>query len=83
MAPMSTDHQKEQNRPSLASDERERLWGAKGSGELCSHCHKAIEPEEAQLELVRSDGSSLLQFHVPCYDDWRAKSTLGKKNAGG
>jgi hypothetical protein len=69
---MSADGQAKEVRPGFPSDERERLWGSRGTGDACSHCQQRIEPEEAQLELVRPGALPVLQFHVRCYDAWRA-----------
>ena len=70
---MSTDGEKQLRRPTLPPDERERLWGAKGSGDACSHCRRPIDSDEVQLELVRPGGLPVLQFHVRCYDAWRTE----------
>jgi hypothetical protein len=49
----------------------DRMWGGRGTGDLCSVCGVAVRREEAEIEL-EFDGNAqhALHVHVPCLAAW-------------
>jgi hypothetical protein len=49
-----------------------RMWGGRGSGQVCSLCDKPILESEAEMEL-EYDGTnapSVIRFHIQCQSVW-------------
>lgn len=54
-----------------------RMWGSRGSGERCSLCDQAIQPDEVEYEVAsattEADGEVVLRFHLACHAIWQAE----------
>jgi hypothetical protein len=62
--------------------EAARLWAGRGSGKPCAFCGKSISADDVQYDLevteelapaTQISRGGTLSFHLPCYDQWRAR----------
>jgi hypothetical protein len=57
----------------LPHDPPKRMWGGRGTGQLCAVCDKPIQPDEVEFEVEQSlDGTvHTFYFHILCQAVWQ------------
>jgi hypothetical protein len=53
-----------------------RMWGGKGTGQVCALCDKAIERDEVEFEVEHRIGETaqMLRFHLVCESIWQLET---------
>ena len=48
-----------------------RVWGGRGSGQLCSLCGQAIGSNDVEIELDGIEAAAGVRFHSKCHHLWQ------------
>jgi hypothetical protein len=62
----------------LPPEVKSRVWGGRGSGQLCSLCGQRIGFNDVEIELEGSDGAAGVRFHSKCHLLWQEACSEGE-----